>query len=281
LSTSSSSPIGLFDSGIGGFSVLREIRRRRPGAEFIYLADHAHMPYGARSLEEVRAYTFAVVDLLRQHSIKLLVVACNTASAAALYSLRTRHPDLPIVGMEPAVKPAVAESASGVIGVLATEGTLSGEPFAGVVERFAAGATVLPQVCSGLVEMIERFLAGEAGVEDEMRVALTEWITPLINAGADRLVLGCTHYPLIRPMIEEVAGTGVRVVDPSDAVAAQVDRCLEQAGGSGAPNGAGRGTVLTTGNGCNALKKQMVAVGLGDAQVSSVHWDKGVLVSTR
>lgn len=213
--------IGVFDSGVGGLSVLREVRSQLPCARLLYFADTAHVPYGPRPLAEVRDFSFAIADFLLVQGAQALVVACNTASAAALHPLRARLP-APVVGMEPAVKPAVEHSHTGVVAVLATQATFQGALFASVVERFAHGVEVIPQVCPGLVEQIE---AGELAAPrtEEM---LRGWIEPLLGRGIDALVLGCTHYPFVRPLIEQICGPGVRVIDPSAAVARQAVRVL-------------------------------------------------------
>jgi glutamate racemase len=214
--------IGIFDSGVGGLSVLRAIRAQMPAARLIYFADSAHVPYGSRPLEEVRGFSLAIADFLAGQGADVIVVACNTASAAALHSLRARL-DVPIVGMEPAVKPAVEQSHTGVVAVLATPATFQGALFASVVERFARGVEVIAQVCPGLVEQIE---AGELD-SPRTEAMLRGWIEPLLARGIDALVLGCTHYPFVRPLIERICGSGVRVIDPSAAVARQVGRVLE------------------------------------------------------
>lgn len=224
--------IGIFDSGVGGLSVLAAVQARLPHAPLIYVADTAHVPYGPRKLHEVRAFAFGITRFLIEQEVQAVVVACNTASAAALHELRSAFPAIPFVGMEPAVKPAAEQSHTGVVAVLATPATFQGALFASVVERFARGVEVIPQVCPGLVEQIE---AGE------LRSARTEamlrsWVEPLLARNIDALVLGCTHYPFVRPLLEQICGPGVRVIDPSAAVARQVERVLA-AGGSGGEKG--------------------------------------------
>ncbi len=218
--------IGIFDSGVGGLSVLREIRRQIPGQPVIYFGDQAHVPYGPRSLEQVRAFSAAAARFLLGLGARLIVVACNTASAAALHELRTTFPGAPFVGMEPAVKPASEQTLSGVVGVLATPATFQGELYASVVERFAQNVTLLTDTCPGLVEEIE------AGRTDGQRARqiLTQAIRPMLARGVDAIVLGCTHYPFAIPLIQEIAGPGVRVIDPAPAVARQTARVLEGLG---------------------------------------------------
>lgn len=216
-------PIGIFDSGVGGLSVLRAIRAQLPNENLLYFADQGHVPYGPRSLEEVRQFSEAITHYLLEHGAKLIVVACNTASAAALHHLRETFPQVPFVGMEPAVKPAAEQTHSGIVGVLATPATFQGELYASVVERFASGVTVLQNTCSGLVEEIERGAVGGEKAHEILETALR----PMLGRGLDTVVLGCTHYPFAIPQIEAICGDAVRVIDPAPAVARQVERRLD------------------------------------------------------
>ncbi|GAB4490508.1 MAG: glutamate racemase [Anaerolineales bacterium] len=219
--------IGIFDSGVGGLSVLREIGAQLPGQALIYFADQGHVPYGARPLEEVRAFSEEITRFLLAQGATLIVVACNTASAAALHSLRAKFPDVPFVGMEPAVKPAAEQTKSGVVGVLATPATFQGALYASVVERFAQGVIVLQDTCPGLVGQIERGALDTA----ETRAILEKALHPMLERGIDTVVLGCTHYPFVIPLIRQIVGEAVRVIDPAPAVARQVKRVLASAGG--------------------------------------------------
>ena len=219
-------PIGIFDSGVGGLSVWREVARALPHESTIYVADQAHLPYGARPAEEIRGFAEAITARLLELGCKAIVVACNTASAAALKHLRERHPDVAFVGMEPAVKPAALHSKSKVVGVMATAGTLQGRMFALAVERYAAGVTLVNQPCAGLVERIE---AGELDTP-ATEALLRELLAPMLKAGADTIVLACTHYPFVQPLIQRVAGAGVHVIDPAPAVTRQLARLLEARG---------------------------------------------------
>jgi len=217
-------PIGIFDSGVGGLSVFKAIRQEKPAEQLIYLADQAHVPYGIRSLAEVRSYSEAITRFLLDQGCKLIVVACNTASAAALLSLRKSFPQIHFVGMEPAIKPAAEVTRSGIVGVLATPATFQGDLYASVVERFANGVRLMQDTCPGLVSQIE---AGQ--LESlETRKILTAALRPMIDQGIDTVVLGCTHYPFVIPLIQQIAGPKVRVIDPAPAVARQVGRLLEQ-----------------------------------------------------
>jgi len=192
-------PIGVFDSGIGGFSVLRELRRLVPEESVIYVADQVHVPYGPRSLGEVRALAEAITRFLLRRRAKLVVVACNTASAAALHELRRVFPGTPFVGMEPAVKPAAALTRSGTLGVIATPATFQGELYASVVRRFADGRRVLQHSCPGLVAEIEK---GNLRGRRTRRILETA-LRPMLADGMDTVVLGCTHYPFVIPLIRE------------------------------------------------------------------------------
>ena len=218
--------IGVFDSGVGGLSVWREIARQLPHERTLYLADQAHVPYGSRQLAEVRELSAGITRFLLDHGVKIVVIACNTASAAALHYLRRAFPHVPFVGMEPAVKPAVERTHNGVVGVIATQATFQGELFASLVARYAAGVRVLTQVCPGLVEAVEAGRLDTPETEARLRQALT----PLIEGGVDQLVLGCTHYPFLRPAIERVVGTNVAVIDPAPAIARQTGRVLARRG---------------------------------------------------
>jgi glutamate racemase len=216
------SPIGVMDSGVGGLSVLRHIHRLLPYEHLTYVADSQYAPYGSLSPEQITERCFAVADFLIAQDIKLLVVACNTATAAAITDMRERY-DLPIVGMEPAVKPAAAASKNGIIGVLATVGTLKSAQFAALLESYGRNVEVVTQGCIGLVECIER---GETNT-DSTKLLLTRYCTPLLEAGADTIVLGCTHYPFVRELIQDIVGNAVTVIDTGAAVANYLQSTLQ------------------------------------------------------
>jgi glutamate racemase len=217
-------PIGVFDSGVGGLSILRTIRQQLPCEAIVFLADQAHVPYGPRPLEEVRRFAEEITRFLLAQTAKLIVVACNAASAAALHYLRQTFPGVAFVGMEPAVKPAAEMTRSGRVGVLATPATFQGALYASVMERFAQGVTVLQHTCPGLVAQIE---AGHLETIVTRRI-LEEALQPMLAEGIDTVVLGCTHYPFVIPLIQEICGPRVRVIDPAPAVARQVGRLLEE-----------------------------------------------------
>lgn len=204
--------------------MLRAIRQQLPDAPVIYFADQEHVPYGSRTLEEVRLFSETITRCLLSLGVRLIVVACNTASAAALHHLRQVFPDVPFVGMEPAVKPAAEQTHSGVVGVLATPATFQGALYASVVERFAQGVTILQDTCPGLVQQIE---AGELDAPETRRI-LERALYPMLQKGIDTVVLGCTHYPFVIPLIEQIVGPAVRVIDPAPAIARQTARLLMQ-----------------------------------------------------
>jgi glutamate racemase len=220
---SSNASIGIFDSGLGGLSVLQAIRSELPEVGVIYVADQAHVPYGSRPMAQVLEFSMGITHFLLAKGAKIIVVACNTASAAALKELRQGFPTIPFVGMEPALKPAAEHTKSGVVGVLATPATFQGELYASVVERFANGVIVLQHTCPGLVGQIER---GELD-SPKTRSILEDALIPMLEKGIDTVVLGCTHYPFVIPLIEQICGNQVRVIDPAPAVARQTRRVLE------------------------------------------------------
>ena len=212
--------IGVFDSGVGGLSVLREIHRHLPNIPTIYYADQAHLPYGMRTPEEVRHLVDLAADFLIAQGARILVIACHTASAASLHNLRARHPTIPIVGMEPAVKPAAERTQTGVIGVLTTRVTAQSELYRRVVERFAHDVRVITQAAPELVTMVEQ------GTQDtpEGEAILRRYLAPLVEAYADHLVLACTHFPFLMPKLKSM--TEMTLIDPGAAVARQVMRVL-------------------------------------------------------
>jgi len=223
IDTSPHSAIGVFDSGVGGLSVVRELISRLPHESIMYIADQANVPYGDRNLIEVRDISEKIVRFLIQSGAKTIVVACNTASAAALYYLRETFPETPFVGMEPAVKPAAQQTQSGTVGVLATPATFQGTLYESVVNRFASGVNIIQQTCPGLVEQIE---IGQIN-SDETHALLSAALKPLIEKNIDTLVLGCTHFPFVIPVIKQITGKDVTVIDPSPAIARQTERILE------------------------------------------------------
>ena len=222
--------------------MLAEIRARMPAESMVYVADQRWAPYGDRSLEEVRARSVQVAGQLIDSGSKAVVVACNSASAAALHHLREVYPEVPFVGMEPAVKPAALQSGGGIIGVIATTATFQGELFASVVDRHADGVTVLTRAAPGLVAIVEEGLKELSKAESELAAILK----PMVDEGMDTLVLGCTHYSFLTELIREVVGPGIPIVDPAPAVALQVGRVLDEHGLTAPENGDGRLDYRTT-----------------------------------
>jgi glutamate racemase len=217
-----SDPIGVFDSGVGGLSVLKHLRDLLPQEDILYFADQAHVPYGQRSAENVRQLSAAVTQFLRDKHCKLIVVACNTASAAALSWLREIMPDMPIVGMEPAVKPGARATKTGKVGILATSGTFESQRYARLMAAYARDVSLVENPCTGLVSLIE---AGK-GDSAETEALLRPILEPMLAAGVDTLVLGCTHYPFVTPIIRKLVGPDVTIIDPAPAVARQTKRVL-------------------------------------------------------
>jgi len=216
--------VGIFDSGIGGLSVLHEIHEMLPFQPLYYVADQAHVPYGKRELTEIRNFAFAITEFLASKGAHLIVVACNTASAAALKALRQKYPKLTFVGMEPAVKPATEKTHNGVVGVLATPATFQGRLYHTLVERFAQDVKILTHTCPGLVEAIESGDIQSANT----RLILKQALIPMLEKGADTIVLGCTHFPFIIPLIREIVGPRIAVIDPAPAIAKRVSYLLQQ-----------------------------------------------------
>ena len=214
--------IGVYDSGQGGRSVLKELVALMPQEDYIYYADSAHCPYGPRTPEYIIERACAITDFLIDRGCEMIVVACNTATAAAISYLR-EHYTIPFIGMEPALKPAALQSKTGVVGVLATSGTFKGKLYLGTLARFSEDVKVIQRVGEGLVETVEK------GVLDgpEVERLVHNCIDPMLEAGADHIVLGCTHYPFLQPVIERIAGSGVTVINPAPAIARQAKKVLE------------------------------------------------------
>jgi glutamate racemase len=236
--------IGIFDSGVGGLSVLKEIHRLMPQATLYYFADQAHVPYGKRGLDEIRDLSFAITRFLIEQGAAIVVVACNTASAAALQELREAFPDTLFVGMEPAVKPATQHTHNGVVGVLATPATFQGRLYNTLVERFAQDVRILTNTLPGLVEEIE---VGKLD-SPEIRRILESAIRPMVAEGADTLVLGCTHFPFVLPLIREIAGPSVEVIDPAPAIARRTEYLANEHSISTVGSGHTTITFATTGD---------------------------------
>jgi glutamate racemase len=224
--------IGIFDSGSGGLSVYRELVKLLPKERYIYFSDNAHCPYGEKTAEYIQERAHVITDILLGMGADIIVVACNTATAAAIACLREDYPEVPFIGMEPAVKPAALGTRTGVIGVLATAGTLKGSKYLHTRGRFEDNVRIVEHVGEGFVELVENGILD--GPEAEETVGRS--LQPLLDKGADIIVLGCTHYPFLQPVIERLAGPGVRVIDPAPAVARQTLHVLQE---KGIPTGEG------------------------------------------
>ena len=217
-------PIAVFDSGVGGVSVLAEIQHLLPNESLLYLGDCGHIPYGEKTPEFIRQRCSVMAGFFREQGAKALVIACNTATVAGVADLRRDFPDWPIVGMEPAVKPAAAATRSGVVGVLATTGTLQSAKFAALLDRFATDVRVITQPCPGLVERIE---SGDLH-SLELRALLKHYVDPLLASGCDTIILGCTHYPFLKPMLKSMIPESISLIDTGAAVARQLQRLLAE-----------------------------------------------------
>lgn len=256
--------IGVFDSGEGGLSVLKEITRLLPEAEYVYYSDNAHCPYGEKSPEYIQDRARAITERLLKEGADVIVVACNTATAAAISVLRSeysdassqevhdrvqkltggRHDHICFIGMEPAVKPAALGTRTGVVGVLATAGTLKGSKYLKTKESVDDQVNVFEHVGRGFVELVEKGRLSGSEAEDVVKASLG----PLLSAGADIIVLGCTHYPFLLPVLQKVAGPDIRFIDPAPAVARQLVHVLERDG------------MLSAGEASSALARNASAV---------------------
>ncbi len=227
-SVSASAPIGIFDSGIGGLSVLRHVRALLPDEELLYFADSGFAPYGEKPESVIVARVLAIAEFFFRFKVKAIVVACNTATAAAIAALRERHPQLQVVGVEPGLKPAAALTNNRTVGVLATAGTLASDKFLKLRQQVSEATQVefLLQPCNGLAHQIEK---GELNSRETIQL-VRRYVTPLVEQKADTLVLGCTHYPFVEHLVRDAAGPDVRIVDTGEPVARQLERLLRQHG---------------------------------------------------
>ncbi len=254
------SAIGVFDSGLGGISVLREIRALLPNEDLLYVADSGHVPYGSKTDTYIRERSLRISGWLLDQGAKSVVIACNTATAAAATTLRATF-DVPVIAMEPAIKPAVATTRSGVVGVLATVGTTRSARLTALIHRFGRGVRVLTQPCPGLVEQVEMGdLEGPA-----TRALIERYVTPLLRRGADTLVLGCTHYPFLRPLLADIVGPDVALIDTGAAVARRTAQVL---GEQGLLRAAPRGAERFWSSGDTALAERVIGAYLWSAGVA-------------
>lgn len=236
-------PVGVLDSGFGGLSVLRELRAALPYEDFIYIGDSAHCPYGPKPADAIRARVFALTDALLARRAKLIVIACNSATIAAVEAARANYP-VHFVGMEPAVKPAVARTRTGCIAVLATEASVAGEKFHRLLDTHARGVRVITRPCPEFVELVETGDLDSPRAESVARGVLA----PLLAEGVDTLVLGCTHFPFLRPLLERVAGPAVTLLDAGEPVARRVKSLLAQDEALAPGSTPGCIQILTTGD---------------------------------
>ncbi len=260
-------PIGVFDSGVGGLSVLRAIREQVPEESVVYFGDQGHVPYGPRPMKQIQNFSEGITKFLLEQDVKIIVVACNTASAAALKFLRETFPDVSFVGMEPAIKPAAERTETGVVGVLATPATFQGALYASVVERFAAGVELLQSACPGLVQQIEK---GDLDGPETRRI-LEDALNPMLTKNIDTVVLGCTHYPFVIPLIKRIVGDKVRVIDPAPSVAQQAKRLLEADGLKNLAETRGEVCYFTSGP-ADAMQSLLPKLSGEDGNVKSVMW---------
>ena len=242
--------IGVYDSGVGGLSVWKELLKELPQEEYLYVSDAGYCPYGPKSKEEIVKRAIAVTEFMIANNVEIIVVACNTATAAAIEYLRG-HYTIPFVGMEPAVKPAAINTRTGAIGVLATKGTFKGELYLRTLHKFASNAKVIEQVGEGLVELVE---SGNVD-SDQAREIIGKYVRPMLEADVDHIVLGCTHYPFLEKLIREAAGEGVEIVNPAPAVARRAAQVLEgRRKGMPAGKKVSRGRFITTGDNLEVME---------------------------
>ena len=267
--------IGMFDSGVGGLSVLKEINKLLPKENILYLADQAHVPYGSRDMDQIQKFSIDISNYFIEKGAKLIVVACNTASAAALKKLRAEFPEIPFVGMEPAVKPAAEKTETGVVGVLATQATFQGALYSSVVERFAKDVEIIQDPCIDLVQQIE--MGHFEGAETEK--ILENALLPMIEKNIDTIVLGCTHFPFVFPTIKKIVGPNVRLINPAPAVANQVLRLLRDGKLFSEENALGEMKFLTTGK-KNEFSGILRKLGF-EGKVEIAKWGEELILSNR
>lgn len=260
--------IGVLDSGIGGLSVLRHIHHLLPQHPTVFVADQAHLPYGPRSTPEITSFVDGITQFLLDSGAQVIVIACNTASAASLYAMREHYPGIPFVGMEPAIKPALAATRSGVIGVLSTQATAQGHLYQRLLEHYAQNARILTQVAPEMVRIAEE----QSQHTQASQVILQAYLDPMIQAGADQVVLACTHFPFIVDALQQITGETVQFIDPGPAVARQTERVWP----AGIVPGAVPHEYFTTGSADQFRQKvkQLTAV---EQQASLLRWEDRIL----
>ena len=227
--TNTYATIGILDSGVGGLSVLRAIHHRLPSHPTIYFADQKHLPYGSRDSAQIRGFVRGITDFLLDQGAAIIVIACNAASAASLHELRREYANVPFVGMEPAVKPAVAATRTGVVGVLTTQATANGALYRRVVERYAGDVQILTQVAPELVTIVEaQSIEPQLQYTAEAQAIIRDYVAPMVAAGADQIALACTHFPFLIDTIQAIVGPDIHLIDPGPAIARQVVRVLPE-----------------------------------------------------
>lgn len=262
------SKIGIFDSGLGGLSVLKAFQAINPGYSVIYFADQYHVPYGPRTIDQIRNFSFRISEFLIDLGAEVIVVACNTASAASLHELRKMIPEKKFVGMEPAVKPAAERTNSGKVGVLATPATFQGKLYASVVERFAKDVKIYQDTCPGLVQEIEK---GNLSGEETLTI-LNRAILPMLEQGIDTLVMGCTHYPFVIPAIKKIVGEEIRIIDPAPAVARQTLKITKN---EFLPSNSSQSDIKLITSGSKILMENTIqSFGLTYSSIQQVKWSE-------
>lgn len=262
--TGNMDPIGVFDSGVGGLSLLQCIREELPGEDIIYIADSRYAPYGDKSSGYIEKRSLAIAEFLVEQEAKAIVVACNTATAAAINKMRSIY-SLPIVGMEPGVKPAISVTKSGVIGILATTETISSEKFRVLTERFCNDCEIITQACPGLVEKVEQI----SFADNETQKMVEKYVDALISRGVDTIVLGCTHYLFLTDIISKIAGEDINVIDTGKAVAKEVLRRLNESNIMSGNNRKGRTHFWTSGD-TDKIKKIIKQLWNENSEVKSL-----------
>lgn len=260
--------IGVFDSGVGGLWVLKHIQEKFPEYDYIYIADQAHIPYGSKSIREIHTFSEEITHFLINKGCQLIVVACNTASGVSLKYLRNKFPDTLFIGMEPALKPAIKNTKTGKIGILATSKTFKGELYLSVVEKFSKGKELIEHTCPGLVEEIEK------GEFDSLKIIaiLEKALFLMIKKGIDAIVLGCTHYPFVMPSIKKIVGRKINIIDPTPAIVRQVGRIIKKENFSKNSISNAEINIFTSGD-VNKMKLFVSKVLNKKIKIKKIKWD--------
>ncbi len=259
--------IGVFDSGVGGLWILKHLQAKLPDYNYIFFADQGHVPYGLRSMDEIQLFSKVITNFLINKNCKVIVIACNTASAASLLYLRQKFPEILFVGMEPAIKPAIEITHTGKIGVLATPATFQGELYSSVVERFAKDVEIFKDTCPGLVEQIEN---GNTDTTETKNI-LNKAILPMLEKNIDTIVLGCTHYPFVIPKIKEIVGEGVNVIDPTSAIVRRVTQILNENNLSGGESIESKIEIFTSGD-ADKMKPVLSKLFTENLEIKKIDW---------